>query len=205
MNCNQVQAYFASRSDKKKSCIIISSFVSLFVGISVISVIILYPYPPKATSATKIFEKFGVPHNLWKTLISGQDDSTKIEEESNEKFNMNPYLKAKNYVAKHSEEKETDIRNYKWLKTEAKMKTDPGNLFRVIVNLSGVAQSVVHTAASHLVPNTFSPQTFGPPQLVPNNKQSRLIWSPWTNGPQENWSQKFASIFPIFLHLVVNL
>jgi hypothetical protein len=134
MNCNQVQAYFASRSDKKKSCIIISSFVSLFVGISVISVIILYPYPPKATSATKIFEKFGVPHNLWKTLISGQDDSTKMEEESNEKFSMNPYLKAKNYVAKHSEEKETDIRNYKWLKTEAKMKTDPGNLFRVIVN-----------------------------------------------------------------------
>ena len=59
-------------------------------------------------------------------------------------------------------------------------------------------------AASHLVPNPFSPQTFGPPQLVPKNKQSRLIWSPrqlvpldnwspniwspWTNGPQDNWS-----------------
>ena len=59
-------------------------------------------------------------------------------------------------------------------------------------------------AASHLVPNTFSPRTFGPPQLVPKNKQSRLIWSPrqlvpldnwspniwspWTNGPPKNWS-----------------
>ena len=61
-------------------------------------------------------------------------------------------------------------------------------------------------AASHLVPNTFSPRTFGPPQLVPKNKQSRLIWSPrqlvpldnwspniwspWTNGPQDNWSPR---------------
>ena len=43
-------------------------------------------------------------------------------------------------------------------------------------------------AASHLVPNTFSPRAFGPPQLVPKNKQSLLIWSPWTNGPQDNWS-----------------
>merc|ERR1712051_377997 len=43
-------------------------------------------------------------------------------------------------------------------------------------------------AASHLVPNPFGPRTFGPPQLVPKNKQSRLIWSPWTNGPQDNWS-----------------
>ena len=58
--------------------------------------------------------------------------------------------------------------------------------------------------ASHLVSNTFSPRTFGPPQLVPKNKQSQLIWSPrqlvpldnwspkiwspWTNGPQDNWS-----------------
>jgi hypothetical protein len=61
-------------------------------------------------------------------------------------------------------------------------------------------------AASHLVPNTFSPWTFGPPQLVPKNKQSRLIWSPrqlvpvdkqsqkiwspWTNGPQDYWSPR---------------
>ena len=35
---------------------------------------------------------------------------------------------------------------------------------------------------------SFGPQTFGPPQLVPKNKQSRLIWSPWTNGPQDYWS-----------------
>ena len=56
-------------------------------------------------NVTKIFEKFSIPHNLWKTLISGQYDLTKIEEESNEKFSMNPYLKAKTYVAKHSEEK----------------------------------------------------------------------------------------------------
>ena len=47
---------------------------------------------------------------------------------------------------------------------------------------------VLQLAASHLVPNPFSPRTFGPPQLVPKNKQSRLIWSPWTNGPQDNWS-----------------
>ena len=46
-------------------------------------------------NVTKIFEKFSIPHNLWKTLISGQYDLTKIEEESNEKFSMNPYLKAK--------------------------------------------------------------------------------------------------------------
>ena len=44
------------------------------------------------------------------------------------------------------------------------------------------------SAASHLVPNTFSPRTFGPPQLVPKNKQSQPIWSPWTNGPLDNWS-----------------
>ena len=40
---------------------------------------------------------------------------------------------------------------------------------------------------THLVPNTYSPQTFGPPQLVPNwlvplNKRSPDIWSP-TIGP----------------------
>ena len=96
-------------------------------GISVISVIIVYPYPQKATSATKIFEKFDIPQNLWRTLISGQDDLTKIEEESNEKFSMNPYLKAKTYVVKHSGE----------------MRIDQGNLFRGIVNWSGAAQSVV--------------------------------------------------------------
>ena len=80
--------------------------------------------PQKAVNVTKIFEKFGIPRNLWKTLISGQDDSTKIEEESNEKFSMNPYLKTKTYVAKHSGE----------------MRTDQGNLFRGIVNWSGAAQ-----------------------------------------------------------------
>ena len=41
-------------------------------------------------------------------------------------------------------------------------------------------------AASHLVPNTFSPQTFVSPQLIPKNKQSHLIWSTQTNGSQDN-------------------
>ena len=52
----------------------------------------------------------------------------------------------------------------------------------------GKVEKILKGAASHLVPNPFSPRTFGPPQLVPKNKQSRLIWSPWTNGPQDNWS-----------------
>ena len=140
MNWNQVQAYFADKiwigfsNPKNFGKFLVASFLSLFVGISVIWVIIVYPYPPKATSATKIFEKFDIPQNLWRTLISGQDDLTKIEEESNEKFSMNPYLKAKTYVAKHSEEMKTAISNYGWLSTEDKMRTDPGNLFRVIVN-----------------------------------------------------------------------
>jgi len=81
--------------------------------------------PQKAVNVTKVFEKFGIPRNLWKTLISGQDDSTKIEKESNEKFSMNPYLKAKTYVAKHSGEMRQDIINYRFLTTEAKMRTDP--------------------------------------------------------------------------------
>ena len=61
----------------------------------------------------------------------------------------------------------------------------------------------ISRAAFHLVPNTFSPRTF-PSQLVPKNKQSRLIWSPWTNGPQVNWSpwtigpQNIISIFSNF-------
>ena len=56
-----------------------------------------------------------------------------------------------------------------------------------------IFHSGLYWAASHLVPNTFSPRTFGPPQLVPKNKQSRLIWSPWTNGPQDNWSRSTNS------------
>ena len=66
-------------------------------------------------------------------------------------------------------------------------------------------------AASHLVLNTFSPWTFGPPQLVPKNKQSLNIWFLWTNVPKDNrsfWTigpQKwFGTLFSIFLHLVVN-
>ena len=47
------------------------------------------------------------------------------------------------------------------------------------INLNGIVSS------PSLVLNTFSPQTFGPPQLVPKNKKSPSIWSPWTNGPQE--------------------
>jgi hypothetical protein len=59
--------------------------------------------------------------------------------------------------------------------------------------------SRTHSVPGHLVPHNWSPRTnspgsFGPHaqwspiQLVPKNKQSRLIWSPWTNGPQDNWS-----------------
>ena len=62
---------------------------------------------------------YGKPLFLAKTI--------EIEEESNVKFSMNPYLKSKSYVAKHG----------------GKMRTDEGNLFMGIVNWSGVAQSVV--------------------------------------------------------------
>ena len=49
---------------------------------------------------------------------------------------------------------------------------------------------LILVAASHLIPNTFSPRTFDSPQLVPKNKQSsnRPIWSPWTDGLQDKWS-----------------
>ena len=120
MNCNQAQAYFADKIRSNQSCIILASFLCLFFVIPLIILIIIYVpisnQPQKAVNVTKLFEKFGIQKDLWKTLISGQDDSTKIEEESNEKFSMNPYLKAKTYVAKHSGE----------------MRTDQGNLFRVL-------------------------------------------------------------------------
>jgi hypothetical protein len=62
-----------------------------------------------------------------------------------------------------------------------------------MLQISFKSVQIFRKAASHLVPNTFSPRTFGPPQLVPKNKQSRLIWSPWTNGPQDNWSLRANS------------
>ena len=43
-------------------------------------------------------------------------------------------------------------------------------------------------AATHLVPNPFDPRTSGPPLPVPMDKWSPNIWSPWTNGPQDNLS-----------------
>ena len=78
-------------------------------------------------------------------------------------------------------------------------------------------------SASHLVPNTFSPRTFGPPQLIPKKKQSRLIgphgqivrktigpqaqtvpaqlvpmdkWSSRQLVPMNNWSPKFIPVGP---------
>ena len=57
---------------------------------------------------------------------------------------------------------------------------------------------------THLVPKTYGPWTFGPPQLAPNwlvpldkqsptnsvymDKWSAKIWSSWTNVPQSIWS-----------------
>ena len=132
MNCLwKAHTYFVNKIRSNETCIFITTLV---VGIPLLILIIIFGYdhsksnqPQKAVNVTKIFEKFGVPRNLWKTLISGRDDSTKIEEESNEKFSNNPYLRAKSYVAKHSGE----------------IRTDQGNLFGGIVNCSGRAQSVV--------------------------------------------------------------
>jgi len=64
----------------------------------------------KAANDPKLFEKFDVQHDLWKTLISAQDDPTNIEKEYNEKFNTTyAYLKAKSYVATHGKEIKTDL------------------------------------------------------------------------------------------------
>ena len=134
MKCNQAHAYFVDKiRSANNACIIIGSCLLVTIVISLIGLSVTGPHksnqPQKAVNVTKIFGKFGIPRNLWKTLISGKDDSTKIEEESNEKFSMNPYLKSKTYVRKHSGE----------------MRTDQGRLFRGIVNWSGAAQSVVST------------------------------------------------------------
>jgi hypothetical protein len=37
-------------------------------------------------------------------------------------------------------------------------------------------------------PDIWSPKIGPQERLVPKSKQSQLIWSPWTNGPQDNWS-----------------
>ena len=82
--------------------------------------------------------------------------------------------------------------------------------------------SRTHSVPGHLVPHNWSPWanspgSFGPHgkwsprQFVHKNKQYRLIWSPWTNGPQDNWSRwtigpknLLVFFFPILWHLVVN-
>ena len=59
----------------------------------------------------KIFEKFDVPHDLWKTLISAKDDQTNIEKEPNQNFQTIwvSYFKAKSYVANYQGELTTDV------------------------------------------------------------------------------------------------
>ena len=67
----------------------------------------------KKQNDPKIFEKFDVPHDLWKTLISAKDDPTNTEKESNENFQtiwVN-YFKAKSYVANYRGELTTDVVN----------------------------------------------------------------------------------------------
>lgn len=117
MNCNQVQTFFADkiRSVNKTwgTCIgITSSCLLVTIVISLIGLSVTGPHKSnqlqKAVNVTKIFEKFGIPRNLWKTLISGKDDSSKIEEESNEIFSINPYLMSKSYVRKHGGKMRTD-------------------------------------------------------------------------------------------------
>ena len=76
-----------------------------FVGIAV--------YVNEEEYDPKIFEKFDVPHDLWKTLISAKDDPTNTERESNENFQtiwVN-YFKAKSYVANYRGELTTDVVN----------------------------------------------------------------------------------------------
>ena len=65
----------------------------------------------KKENDPKIFEKFDVPHDLWKTLISAKDDPTNIEKESNENFQTIwvSYFKAKSYVANYRGELTTDV------------------------------------------------------------------------------------------------
>ena len=83
--------------------------IALFVGFSLKFAQLDREF--KAVNVPKLFEKFDVQHDLWKTLLSAQDDPTKnIEKKSNEKFNTTyAYLKAKNYVATHGGEIETDL------------------------------------------------------------------------------------------------
>ena len=65
----------------------------------------------KKQNDPKIFVKFDVPHDLWKTLISVKDDPTNIETESDENFQKIwvSYFKAKSYVADYRGELTTDM------------------------------------------------------------------------------------------------
>ena len=77
--------------------------LALFVGIAI--------YVNEEENDPKIFEKFDVPHDLWKTLISAKDDQTNIVEESNENFQTIwvSYFKAQIYVANYRGELTSDV------------------------------------------------------------------------------------------------
>ena len=100
----------------KKDCpcglyfaVIIVMIIALGVGITLIPLI--SSGSEKTVNVPKLFEKFDIQDNLWKTLISAQDDQSKIDKESNDKVNTNSnslpmspipssyYIKAKSYVA----------------------------------------------------------------------------------------------------------
>ena len=65
----------------------------------------------KKENYPKIFEKFDVPHDLWKSIISAKNDPTNIEEESNENLQKIwvSYFKAKSYVANYQGELTADV------------------------------------------------------------------------------------------------
>ena len=100
-----------------QACNTKSWLTALFIGLIIAVLIGLAIYLNelnkewKKQNDPKIFEKFDVPHDLWKTLISIKDDPTNIETESNENFQKIwvSYLKAKSYVANYRGELTTDV------------------------------------------------------------------------------------------------
>ena len=102
-----------------QACTTKSWLTALFIGLIIAVLIGLAIYLNelnkewKKQNDPKIFEKFDVPHDLWKTLISAKDDPTNIETESNENFQKIwvSYLKAKSYVANYRGELTTDVVN----------------------------------------------------------------------------------------------
>ena len=103
---NNNQAEFAGKKDCRCSfcfAVIIVMIITLVVGITVIPLI--SSGPEKTVNVTKLLEKFDIQEDLWKTLISAQDDPSK---QSNERINTNSnlsprpssyYIKAKSYEA----------------------------------------------------------------------------------------------------------